>query len=252
MLIFLPPSEGKTPGTGQPVDLDTLSFSQLNEVRWEIGEALIQVSGQEDALDILKVGPKIADEVFANTSLWEQPASPARDIYSGVLYQAAGLHDTDEDGVADRYVRIVSALWGLVKPGDRIPAYRLSMGTELPGVGKLASVWKPQLDQLIGDQIIVDCCSAAYQKAWQPGKRDPRFGNVAQVKAVKGGKVVSHWAKHYRGVLCRRLLEASGELDRVDSLQRLADLADSLLAPEARVSLDQDKKGNFLVVGLSD
>ena len=43
----------------------------------------------------------------------------------------------------------MSALYGAVRPTDRIAAYRLAMGTTLPDVGALAATWRPALDQVL-------------------------------------------------------------------------------------------------------
>ena len=59
---------------------------------------------------------------------------------------------------------VISALWGAIRFGDRVPAYRLSMGTALPDVGRLASFWKPQLNAALAaaaeGELLVDCRSS--------------------------------------------------------------------------------------------
>lgn len=248
----MPPSEGKTPGKGKTLDLEKLSFPQLNPARQQVAKDLIQVSSGPQGFPILGVSARLAPEVEANTKLFKAPTSCATEIYSGVLYQAAQLRDPQISAAAQKHIRIVSALWGLLTPQDQIPSYRLKMDTELPKVGKLTSYWRPQLRQILSSELIVDCCSAAYQKAWHPDRKEPGFTQIVQVKAIKGSRVVSHWAKHYRGVLCRKLLEASAELHLIRDLKELASLADSLLAPEARVDLEQSKQGSFLLISLPD
>ena len=56
--------------------------------------------------------------------------STAAELYTGVLFTALGLADLPWDGVL-----IASALWGVVRPGDRIPAHRLDMSAKPPGIG---------------------------------------------------------------------------------------------------------------------
>ncbi|KGM14022.1 hypothetical protein N869_06080, partial [Cellulomonas bogoriensis 69B4 = DSM 16987] len=154
MLVLLPPSEGKdAPSRGAPLDLDALDHPTLGPPRQEVLDALARASAADDACTVLGVGPTLATEVARNTALRSAPTAPAREVYTGVLYAAAGLSGLDGAAAARAAgtVRTVSALWGLVSPDDRIPAYRLSMGTDLPGPGPLARFWRPHLgDALAG------------------------------------------------------------------------------------------------------
>ena len=219
VLALLPPSEGKTPAPRRaaPVDLDALSRPALTEARREVLDRLVAVSGRPDALAVLGVGPSLAGEVERNTRLWREPATDVSRVYSGVLYAALGLPGLT--GTARRRARahvvVVSALWGAVSPGDRIPQYRLSMGTDLPGVGPVAAHWRRHLGGVLGaqaDGLVVDCRSAAYTAAWRPGG-ELAAGTVA-VRVLSGGTVVSHAAKHTRGLLTRHLLQRRGRVPR--------------------------------------
>jgi uncharacterized protein len=218
VLVLLPPSEGKTaPPTGEPVDLGALSEPSLTDRREQVLDALVAVSGRPDATEVLGAGPSLAEEVARNTSLRSAPTAPARHVYTGVLYGAAGLADLDGTAQerAARTVRTVSALWGVVAPDDPIPAYRLSMGTDLPGVGPLARAWRPSLraalDPVATNRLVVDCRSAAYAAAWRPPADGPGHVEVKVLKENAGRRtVVSHWAKHTRGVLTRHLVTRAG------------------------------------------
>jgi uncharacterized protein len=213
VLVLLPPSEGKTaPTDGAPVDLDRLAHPALAAQRLAVLEALAKVSAHADAARVLGTGPGVAREVERNTRLRTEPAAPASSVYTGVLHAAAGL-DTlggDARARAARAVRVVSALWGLVGPDDRIPAYRLSMGVDLPGIGALGRAWRPvlaaELDDAVAGRLVVDCRSAAYTAAWRPPAAAAWVG-VRVLREVAGRRsVVSHHAKHTRGVLTRHLL----------------------------------------------
>ena len=152
MLILLPPSEGKTPAaTGDAVDWTTLSFPGLNASRAKVLEGLGTVSAHEDALALLGVGASLWADVERNTRLHAEPAAPAHQVYSGVLYDALNYNSLTptQRKKADESVLVISALWGALRFGDRVPAYRLSMGTALPDVGRLASFWKPHLAEAL-------------------------------------------------------------------------------------------------------
>ena len=173
MLILLPPSEGKTPAPAgnAPVCFADLSFPELTAERESVLEELATVSSGPDALTELKVGASLAAEVERNTRLLTEPAQPAIRTYTGVLFEAldyASFSPAERDA-AHWSLLISSALWGILRPEDAIPAYRLSMGVKLGSVGALASFWKgalgTALEATARDQLILDCRSAAYAKS---------------------------------------------------------------------------------------
>ncbi|MFF2296659.1 YaaA family protein [Arthrobacter sp. NPDC058127] len=217
MLILLPPSEGKTPAEkGSAVEWESLSFPDLNSYRAKVLDALGLVSAHEDALALLGVGASLKDDVERNTRLHAEPAAPAHQVYSGVLYDALGYKTLTpaQRRKAVESILVVSALWGAIGFGDRVPAYRLSMGTALPDVGRLASFWKPQLTQALASRVegelLVDCRSSTYAAAWAPPAAQTVSVNVF---SESNGKrtVVSHFAKHTRGELARHLLSRRGK-----------------------------------------
>lgn len=245
MLILLPPSEGKAAGRrGAPLALDALSFPELQPVREAVLDALVATSGRPDGLEVLGAPKGAADQVAANVGLRSAPTLRVSDLYTGVLYDAldlAGL-DTAAKRRAARRLVVVSALFGALRPGDRVPSYRLSMGVDLPGVGSLAAAWRPALDEVLpgaaGRGLVVDLRSSTYVAAWRPaGELAERTVAVHVVRDGPGGRTaVSHMAKHTRGLVARALL-ASGADPR-----RPEELAD-VLAPRFSSSLDEARPG---------
>lgn len=243
MLVLLPPSEGKTPApaTAPPVDLATLAHPGLTAVRERVLDALVAVSARPDAGDVLGVSAGLADEVARNTTLRTAPAARASRVYTGVLYGAAGLDAVTPAARARAVasVRVVSALWGVLTVDDVVPAYRLSMGTDLPGVGPLAAAWRAPLADALADEatgaLVVDCRSAAYRAAWTP-PADADWVDVRVLREVDGRRsVVSHHAKHTRGVLTRHLVTRRGHAPRdADGLAHVASalVGGALLAVE--------------------
>ncbi|MCM0619434.1 peroxide stress protein YaaA [Nocardioides bruguierae] len=223
MLILLPPSEGKTaPRRGAPLALDSLSHPALNPTRERVLDTLVTLcSGDaEHAASVLEVGSTQLDLVTANARLREAPTGRADAIYTGVLYDhldAGGLSAAAKRRASSR-LAVVSSVFGLVRPGDRVPAYRLSGQTSLPGLGPVASAWRPVLGEAVAAQVgrglVVDLRSSVYAGFWRPGKDagdvDPRT-RVATVRVLheQGGKrkVVSHFNKATKGRIVRALLE---------------------------------------------
>lgn len=209
MLILLPPSQGKTPPRrGRPVDLEALSYPELTACRRTMLDTLAAASMHGPAA--LGLPASMAAEVEANTQWATAHAAPAARVYTGVLYAAAGLNDLSGTAKrrAGRHVRIASALWGLLAPGDRIPAYRMSAATTLPGLPSAATHFAPALTRALADErgVVVDCRSADYVAFWRPPAGVPWL-TVRIVEMRDGREVtISHSAKHTRGVFTRHLL----------------------------------------------
>ena len=245
MLIVLPPSEGKAVGSrGAPLDLDALSFPELHGLRCKVIDALVDASARPDALEVLGAPKGAADRVAANVDLWAAPTLRAADLYTGVLYDALDLRTLDAAAKrrAGRRLVVVSALFGALRPGDRVPSYRLSMAVDLPGIGPLAQAWREPLGTVLpaaaGRGVVVDLRSSTYVAAWKPaGALAERTVAVHVVRDGPGGRTaVSHMAKHTRGLVARQLL-ASGADPR-----RPEELAEELGAAFS-VSLDEPRPG---------
>jgi cytoplasmic iron level regulating protein YaaA (DUF328/UPF0246 family) len=215
VLILLPPSEGKTsPARGAPVNLDALSHPELSDRRERLLDLVIDASARPDAARVLDIPPTLTAEIEHNTTLRSAPAAPAAKVYTGVLYAAAGLDSLTGTARrrANRSVRIVSGLWGVLAPTDRIPAYRTSICAKLPGIGELTQYWAPALRQTLGEDwgVVIDARSSSYLPAWRPPSGLPWL--TVRVVQIRDGKpsVVSHFAKHTRGVLTHHLLTRRG------------------------------------------
>ncbi|TCC48001.1 peroxide stress protein YaaA [Kribbella capetownensis] len=228
MLILLPPSEGKTGRSrGRAVDFSTLSFPELNPIREQVLETLAKVSASSDAYDVLDVGASLQAEVDRNTRWRTEPAVPVSELYSGVLYDALGYASMSAGTKrrAGSRLLVVSAAWGVLRPADRVPPYRLSMGTTLPGHGPLASVWRDPLAAALSESggVIVDCRSSTYVAAWRPsGDQAAKWVSVNVVRERDGVRtVVSHMAKHTRGLVARHLLESGKDPGTPKSLHKL-------------------------------
>ncbi len=216
MLILLPPSEGKTaPRRGKPLDLDALGSPVLADARRRVIDALVTTSGRPEAAEVLGVGHTQLDLLERNRTLATAPTARAESVYTGVLYDALGLASLSPAARrrASARVAVVSSVFGLVRPGDRIPAYRLSGDTTLPGLGPVAGVWRDVLGDAVvpalGQGLLVDLRSGTYAAFWRPSPA--LAGRVATVRVLHEHdgtrKVVSHFNKATKGRLVRALLE---------------------------------------------
>ncbi|MGD9961297.1 YaaA family protein [Nocardioides sp.] len=216
MLILLPPSEGKSgPRRGRPMNLATLSSPSLTTARSQVLEALLQVSGSPDGARVLGLTPGQAEEIVRNLDLRDSPSARADSVYTGVLYDALGFETLTAPARrrATTRVGIVSSLFGLVRPGDRIAPYRLSGDVSLPGLGPVAGVWRehlgPAVEEALGSGLLVDFRSTMYAAFWRPPPAmSRRVATVRVLHEVDGQrKVVSHFNKATKGRIVRAVLE---------------------------------------------
>ena len=155
MLILVPPSESKRPppDDGPPVALDELSFPELTPLRSRILEALIETSAGADAFQRLFEGPTMAGLIERNTRLLELPTLPASDVYVGELHDGLDVASLSAAGTerAGRSLIITSALWGALRPTDRIPPYRMRVWSHLVGLGRVEPLWRAVLPDLFAE-----------------------------------------------------------------------------------------------------
>ena len=230
MLILLPPSEGKAvPSRGRPLDLSTLSFPALTGARERLLGALEELSARDDAAQVLGIGATQADLVALNARVRTAPTARADAVYTGVLYDALGFADlsTAARRRATTRVAVVSSLFGLVRPGDRVPAYRLSGDVTLPGHGPVAGVWRGVLGEAVTDALgaglLVDLRSTTYAAFWRPPEELARRTATVRVLHESGGRrsVVSHFNKATKGRLVRALREDGRNAGTPAALARL-------------------------------
>ncbi|MBF6173903.1 peroxide stress protein YaaA [Nocardia blacklockiae] len=231
MLVILPPSETKSDGgTLGPLDLDRLSLPQLTAVRDKLVTELIELSSDPAAASrALGLGKGAEAEIARNAALRTSPTRPALERYTGVLYDAldARAFTKAQRAKAEARLAIGSALFGVVRAGDPIPAYRLSGGSKLPGLPTLSSLWKPVLAPALRAEtegrLVVDLRSGTYQ---QLGRVPGAVTATVLTERPDGTRtVVSHFNKHHKGLLARALVCGRAEPTEIRGLARVAEKA---------------------------
>ncbi|MFI0474259.1 peroxide stress protein YaaA [Halomonas sp. HMF6819] len=168
--------------------------------------------------ELMGISDKLAGLNAARFKEWQPPfsldnAKPAAQAFQGDVYTGleAESFSEKENRFAQKHLRILSGLYGLLRPLDLIQAYRLEMGTKLPNAaGKdLYAYWKPILTPALseaidesGSNVLVNLASNEYFKAVDAKKLDAEI--VTPVfKDEKNGsyKIISFYAKKARGLM---------------------------------------------------
>ncbi|MEP3224525.1 MAG: YaaA family protein [Parasphingorhabdus sp.] len=164
------------------------------------------------------------------SAFFDQPERAAIFAYSGDVYTGFEAQSLSPEGLnyAKSHLRILSGLYGLLRPFDPIRPHRLEMGTKwAPRYKKLTDFWKDKialelakdLDEA-GERIIINLASNEYWASVKPhiGKLDARIVEVDFRKnGPDGPKFISFEAKRARGIMARYICE--NHLSDVDSLK---------------------------------
>ena len=154
---------------------------------------------------------------------WHTPFTPdnARQAilaFKGDVYTGLDAESFNEDdfAFAQKHLRMLSGLYGLLKPLDLMQPYRLEMGTKFENRrGKdLYAFWGSKLTDALNrqlaedDQVLVNLASNEYFKSVQAKKLDGRLV-TPQFKDWKNGKykIISFYAKKARGLMCRYAIQ---------------------------------------------
>lgn len=226
--LLLPPAEGKKPG-GNPLAPDLFDlraggtfnyFSDLNPDRRRLIDALREALAAGEAEGIFGLQKAALDAAVAsNLAVYDAPRMATLDRYSvGVLYDALEFAHLPT-GARRRFLEhtvIVSGLWGLLRPDDLIPDYKLSVDAAIPGIGKVSAYWRPRvspvLDRLVEGKLVWDLLPQAHAEVWDDGRTYERRIQVRFVTETDGERTtVSHGVKTLRGKLASYLVRETAE-----------------------------------------
>ena len=183
--------------------------------------------------DLMKISPALADLNYERNQSWHQPFSPENSkqaiyAFTGEVFKGIDIKSLAEEKIPllQSRLRILSGLYGLLKPLDLIQPYRLEMGTKLT-IGESNNLYKfcdSSLANSLNDEmkegdLLINLASAEYFKA-VPRKvlKNPMITPI--FKEFKNGdyKIVMTYAKRARGLMVRYIIE--NNINTLEELKR--------------------------------
>jgi len=218
MKILLAPSERKSLGGDKKFNIT--SFPKLNPQRQEAIKRYEEFLQKTD--DIKNFGDD-------KTPIKNRPAKEAILRYTGVAFEHLNYPTLPKE--AKEYLHenliIFSNLFGILKPLDLIPHYTLKQGAK-PGFD-IYKFYAPHIQKTLDslNEEFIDLRAKFYEKMYKPK-------NAITFKFLKNNKVISHFAKAYRGILTRYI--ALNQPESIDEVLKID-------FPDIKIIEIQEKKG---------
>ena len=184
--------------------------------------SILKTKNPEELSDLMSISSKIADLNYERNHSWSFPftANNARQAvyaFSGDVYRGLDAYNIDNDKIdfMQNSVRIISGLYGLIKPLDLIQPYRLEMGTKLAfdSNKNLYDFWRKKIsdelnDDLVDDEPVLNLASNEYFKAIDKKVIKTNIYS-ANFKQFKNGeyKTIAIFSKRARGMMTRFIIQ---------------------------------------------
>lgn len=217
MLMVVSPAKALDETT--PVQTNLHTQGALLEQASELAEQLKSV-GPVEIGQMMHISEKLSELNYERFQDWTMPfpegkAKQAAWLFKGDVYQGLDAYSLSEEGIeyTQNHLRILSGLYGLLKPCDDMLPYRLEMGTKFANTkGKdLYTFWGSQITEVLnkelaqsGSKTLVNLASNEYFKAVKKKELNARI--ITPIfKDWKNGqyKIISFYAKKARGLMAR-------------------------------------------------
>ncbi len=238
MLMVVSPAKKLDESPWQPIEpkegLELFpSCPQFLQQAAELVEQL-KLLGPHDIAQLMRLSEQLAELNYERYQAWQLPfpdekAKPAVYMFKGDVYQGLDIEHLPIESITylQNHLRILSGLYGLLRPLDQILPYRLEMGTKFANSkGKdLYTFWGELLTDALNQElsqqpgkVLVNLASNEYFKAIKPKKLQGRV--ITPVfKDWKNGqyKIISFYAKKARGEMAR--YAALNRIEQVEDLK---------------------------------
>lgn len=225
MLVLLSPAKGQNfdPRQTEVRVSEPRLLSKSNELI-----EILRLYSPDELMALMNVSEKIGNltaERFASftTPFNELNAKPAAFAFSGDVYKGLAIDDFTENDLefAQNHIRILSGLYGVLRPLDLIQPYRLEMGTRLDtkAGSDLYQYWGSSISECLmedleehEDDLVINLASNEYFKAVN-GQDIQANVSTPVFKDFKNGKykIISFFAKNARGAMARWIVKEQAQ-----------------------------------------
>ena len=220
MKILLAPSETKQTGGDKAFKIESLLFHSLTSNRVKLMHLYTNIIQKGDIEILSKMfGLKKDKEIFRyKKDIIYEGTIKAIQRYTGVAFDYLDYDNLDINSkkYIDNNTIIFSNLFGAIRADDLIPDYKLKQGENVGDI-KVDKFYKECASNLLNDYLegddILDLRSIFYNRFYTPNR------SYTTIKFIKNNKVVSHWAKAYRGIILNKI--AINKIDSIDKLIKL-------------------------------
>ncbi|MGB1227320.1 MAG: YaaA family protein [Poseidonibacter sp.] len=222
MKILFSPSEAKyKDGNNEKFNSKSFIFPELYSHRLEIIEKYQEFINKASNEQIAKlIGTKKQDIIdYYSSDIFTRNTKKVIQRYDGVAYDYLKYEELSlkEKEYIDKNVLIFSNLFGPILAGDTgLPDYKLKQGEKLDGQA-LEVFYKKHfssaIDKYLENDDVLDLRAGFYEKFYKLNKP------YTTMKFIKDGKVVSHWAKAYRGIILNTISK-----NNINSIEELMNL----------------------------
>ena len=221
MKILLAPSETKKSGGTLSFDPNTLLFDVLSRHRMKLLHTYTNVLQQGDMQILSKMFgiKKESDILKYKKDLIHELTMKAIERYTGVAFGYLDYETLNDEAQTyiDENVILFSNLFVPIRSSDLIPEYKLKQGEAVADI-KTEKFYHEHsadlMDAYLANDEILDLRAGFYDKFYKPTKP------YTTLKFIKNGKVVSHWAKAYRGIVLREIAKAG--VASIEAFMKLA------------------------------
>lgn len=222
MLILLSPTRTMDMSTPVPTDCPPATIPHfLNEAK-QIADGMKELSAEELAKE-MKLNPSLAMNsyiAYQHFGTLKNPSKPAILAYAGSVYKELNAYNFDKTDFeyAQKNVRILSTLYGWIKPLDKIEMYRMMLRIHVPGTdkGNLYNFWRPKLTPICIDDthkhngILINLASAEIFKALDSISLNKNIQVINPIfKDYRNGKLQSFqiYSKQARGKMAQYIIK---------------------------------------------
>ncbi len=222
MKILFSPSEAKSDIVENGhINSNSFCCKKLFDKRVEVVDIYQQILDTKNIENLKKLFGIKDDKKclkLCKVDIKSAPTCKAIKRYNGVAYNYLKYETLpiNMQKYIDNNVTIFSNLFGPILAKDKLPMYKLKQGATLNGF-KTENFYKEhfsgELDKILRDEFIIDLRAGFYEKFYKIPYP------YITMKFVKNGKVISHWAKAYRGIVLKNLA-----LNNIESFENFENL----------------------------